>query len=135
MRLALDPAALAWALHPQGHVARAALLQHASLVPSPAISRLRRLRGETADATGLRRNDVWDLLTALLSRVEAVERERYEEFLPLAHRLAGPERAPALAVALAMEVDALLAGDAGFARQDLVPVLPAWPRARQRRLP
>jgi hypothetical protein len=134
MRLALDPACIAWALQPQGHAARAALLQHDSWVPAPALTRVRELRPRLENATGLARGELWDLLETLLSRVHAVGSKEYEEFLPLAQRLAPPACAPVLAVALAVEVDAVLAGGAGFGGQDLVPVLDAAPRARQARL-
>jgi hypothetical protein len=134
VRLAVDPAALAWALAAEGHVARAALLQHDAWLDAPALARLRAMRPHLETLTGLPRGALWDLLDALLSRIRAVPAEDYEEFLPLARRLVGPACAPALAVALALEVDAVLAGGPGFGGQDLVPVIPGWPRPRQARL-
>lgn len=135
MRLAVDPAALAWALAPAGGAARAALLQHDGVVPAAAVARLRAARLDLEAATGLARGEVWDLLEAVLARVRAAPEEEYAEFLPLAGRLVPAPCAPALAVALALDVDALLAGGPGFEGQDLVPVLAGWPRARQRTLP
>lgn len=134
MRLALDPACLAWALLPQGTAARAALLQHDAWVPASALTKVRELRPRLENATGLARGELWDLLETLLGRVRVVGPSEYEEFLPLAQRLAPPACAPVLAIALALEVDAVLAGGPGFAGQDLVPVLDVAPRARQARL-
>lgn len=131
MRLAVDPAALAWALAPQGSAARALLLQHEGFAPAEGLARLRGLRPRLEAETGLARGELWELLDALLARVQAVEPGEVEEFLPLARRLAGPGCAPTLALALALEVDAVLAGARGFEGQSLVPVLPAWPGARQ----
>lgn len=134
MRLALDPAALAWALARDGDAARALLLQHDAYLDAPALSRLRHMRPRLEAETGLARGELWELLEALLGRVRGVPAEDYEEFLPLARRLVEPPCAPALAVGLALDVDALLVGGPGFASQDLVPVMPAWPRPRQVRL-
>lgn len=134
MRFALDPAALAWALHPRGSAARAALLQHDAFVPTGALERLRALRPALEEATGLARGELWDLLQLLLSRVRAVPADEYDEFLSLARRLA-PACAPAMAVALALEVDAVLAGAPGLEAQRLVPVVRAWPAPRQAGLP
>lgn len=134
MRLALDPAALAWALSPLGAVARAALLEHDACLPADALVRLRDLRPAVEADTALARGELWDLLQALLARVEPVELDGFEEFLPLAKRLVPSPCAPSLALALAMDVRALLAGGPEFGAQDLVPVIQAWPRARQTRL-
>jgi hypothetical protein len=134
MRLALDPAALAWALTPHGSAARAALLEHPAFVHADALARVRALRPRIEAGTGLARGEAWDLLQALLAGTEAVEAEACAEFQPLATRLVAPALAPTLAVALALEVDAVLAGGPGFEAQSLVPVLPCWPRPRQSRL-
>lgn len=135
MRLAADPAAFAWALHPRGHAARAMLLQHEVLAPAGGVAALRALRPRIEAATGLARGEAWDLLEGLLRNVHAVPEEEAAEFAPLAARLVPPACAPALALALAFDVDTLLAGDASFAAQRLVPVRPAWPPPRQRALP
>lgn len=131
MRLAVDPAVLAWALTSQGTVARAALLEHACFVPAEALDALRGLRPRLEAETGLARGELWDLLEALLARVRVVGPEEYAEFASLAARLVPPPLTPTLALGLALEVDALLAGGPGFEAQDLLPVLQAWPRARQ----
>ncbi|MCA1813066.1 MAG: hypothetical protein LC624_03825 [Halobacteriales archaeon] len=135
MRLAIDPAALAWAITPQGSAARAWLLAHDGVLPADALDRLRDARRELGARTGLGPGETWDLLEAMLARAEAVPAEDAEEYAALARRLVPAPCAPTLAIALALEVDALLAGDASFAGQDLVPVLDAWPAARQQRLP
>ena len=135
MKLALDPALLAWALAPQGRVARALLLERGGVVPAPAVARLRAARPHLEAATGLGRGELWDLLATLLERVEALDREDYAEFVPLAERLVGAACAEALAVGLACEVDALAAGGPGFEAQRLLPVLRAWPGPRQGTLP
>ena len=135
MRLAVDPAVLAWALAPAGTTARAALLEHGGFLPLAALEGLRAVRPRIAAETGLARGEVWDLLEGLCRGLTAVPPEGYAEFLPLAGRLVAPPLAATLAVALAMEVDALLAGGPGFEAQDLVPVFPAWPRPRQSALP
>jgi hypothetical protein len=134
MRLAVDPAVLAWALCPQGQAARAWLLAHDGVLEAEALERLRGMRRELAARTGLGAGETWDLLEALLARIEAVPAERAAEYATLAARLVPEPCAPTLALALALDVDALLAADAGFARQDLVPVVPAWPVPRQRQL-
>jgi hypothetical protein len=135
MRLAIDPAALAWALTPRGGPARAALLGHEGFVPAEALARLRAARPRLEAQTGLGRGELWDLLEALLARVEAVEETRVAEFAPLARRVVPSPCAPTLTVALALEVDALLAGGPGFEAQTLVPILGVGPRPRQSALP
>lgn len=127
----MDPAVLAWALSPAGTAARAALLEHACFVPAEALDALREVRPRLEAETGLARGELWDLLEALLARVRVVGPEEYAEFGSLAARLVDPPLAPTLALGLALEVDALLAGGPGFEAQDLLPVLAAWPRARQ----
>jgi len=134
MRLAIDPAALGWALTPQGHATRAWLVAHDGVLPADALARLRGLRPELGARTGLGPGGTWDLLEGLLARVETVPAERAEEYHSLARRLVPAPCAPTLALALALEVDALLAGDASFAAQQLVPVVPGWPAPRQQTL-
>jgi hypothetical protein len=135
MRLAVDPAVLAWALHPQGTAARSLLLQHDGFVDTCAMARLRASRHALRHQTGLAPGELWDLLEALLTRVQAVEAEAWAEFGSLAARLVEAPLAPTMAIALALDVDGLLAGGPGFENQGLVPVANAWPRPRQSRLP
>lgn len=134
MRLAVDPAVFAWALARNGSVARAWLLQHDGFMHGSGVAHLRALRPRLEAETGLARGELWDLLEALLARCQTVEPDEVEEFRPLAARLVAHPCDATLAVALAMEVDAVLAGGPGFGGQELVPVLQAAPRPRQARL-
>jgi len=131
MRLALDPAVLAWALSKRGTAARASLLQHDALAPAEALARLREVMPQLPASTGLARGALWDLLSVLTARIEAVEEARYAEFLPLARRVVPPGCEATLALAMALEVEAVLAGGPGFEGQDLVPVVQVGVQPRQ----
>jgi hypothetical protein len=131
MRLAVDPAAFAVAMLPSGSAARGWLAQHACFTPAGVVRGLRALRRDLEGPLGLGPGEVWELLEGLLAQVQAVPAGQYAEFLPLALRLVPAACAPTLALALALDVDALLAGGPGFEGQRLVPVLRGWPGARQ----
>lgn len=129
MRVALDPAVLAWAITPAGAEARAALLEHACFLPLDAMEHLRRLQPSAMPRAQLSGHDVWQFMEALVARVRIADHEAYEDFMSLSRRLVPEHLASTLAVGLAIEADAILAGGPGFEQQELLSVMPAWPKS------